>query len=417
MDINKEQLDAVMAELKRANDLREREEQRALSAQPSPIPVNPTVPAQAQDPDEKAMEERLRKAMQDNPRHGPPPSEFSLMRFFDAQITHDWSHAKYERKCLDMSRGRFDALSKTAIGWASGSAGGYWVDTEFLPKEFVDYYYAMLVCKQAGINILPCTGAPVNIPKITTGPTVYWLNQNATITEASPTPGTVQLVPHFAACRSQISKFMINASPGAAEQIVRQDMATALATSIDHVCMEGAATTAAVEPTGMINIASINTVSTGTHAAAITLAYLDDMILALDTDAVPRDPSWAFLMSPRTWHVVSNLMGATSAGNFLFAPSNMASTPIDQRIRGIRVFLTTNISVNVTVHVSGLNCASVILARMRDVYLAEWGGIELAATDTGGNAWAQNAIEVRATYACDVGVRNPNSICQLYTTS
>jgi hypothetical protein len=48
---------------------------------------------------------------------------------------------------------------------------------------------------------------------------------------------------------------------------------------------------------------------------------------------------------------------------------------------------------------------------MTDVILAEWGGVELAATDVGGNAWAQNAIEVRATYACDVGVRNANSIC------
>lgn len=416
MDISKEQLDAITAELKRSNDLREREEQARLAAKPAIIPVDATVPATAQSAEEKAAEEKIRKAINENPRHLPPRNEFSFMRFLMAQIDHDWSKAPYERMCMDSSRGRFDQLQKTAIGWASGSAGGYWVDSELLPQQFVDYYYANLVCKKAGITMLPCSGAPVNIPKITTGPTVYWLNQNATITEASATPGTLQLVPHFAACRSQLSKFMVNASPGAAETIIRQDMAAALATSIDHVCIEGAATTASVEPTGMINIGSINTVSTGTHAAAITMAYLDDMILALDTDNVPADGR-AFLMCPRTWHVVSALMGSTSAGNYLFSPGGLASVELDKRIRGIPVFTTTNISSNVSVHVSGLNCASVVLARMTDVYLAEWGGIELAATDTGGVAWAQNAIEVRATYACDVGVRNPNSICQLYTTS
>jgi HK97 family phage major capsid protein len=418
MDINNEKLDAMTVELKRSNDIREREEQARLAAKPPAIPVDATVPATPQGAEERAYEDKIRSAVNDNPRNFPPANEFSLLRFFMAQTSHDWTNAKYERMCMDHSKNRLGMHQKTAIGWASGSAGGYWVDSELLPKQFVEYYYANLVTKQAGITILPCSGAPVNIPKITGATTTYWMGQNHAIDEASPTPGTLSLVPHFCGCRARLSKFMVNASPGAAEAIIRQDMARSLACAVEHAIFEGVhgTTNANEEPTGWLNTGSINTVSTGTHGAAITMAYLDDMIVALDIDNVPQDGR-AFFMTPRTWHVVSALMGSVSAGNYLFSPGGLASVPRDQRIRGIPVFTTNNLSSNVTVHVCGTNLASVFLTRMPDAILAEWGGIDLAATDTGGLAWEQNAVEIRGVYACDVGLRNVNSCCQLYTSS
>jgi HK97 family phage major capsid protein len=407
-------LDDALGELKKVRELREREEQARLAAKPSPVSVDATVPATAADPDEKLYEERVREAQARSPAGLPPKDKFSFVRFFRAQMAHNPALAPYEMRCFAASQKKFDSLHEKAIGWASGSSGGYWIGSEFLPEEFVAHFRAALVCAKAGMRILPCTGAPVQIPMTTASGTVYWLAQNATITESSPTPGQLSLTPKFAANRVQLSKFLVNTSSGAAEQIVREDMSQALAVAIDAAVLEGSPTTASPCPTGIENTSSINNVDIGSNGGALTQALLDDMIYELDVDNVPQDGR-AFIMHPRTWHNITQFIKGSTANDFVYAPDGSYTQPNVQgapamRIRGIPVFLSTNVSIAETKG-TGTALANVYLARMTDVILAEWGGVELAATDVGGNAWAQNAVEIRATYACDVGVRNANSIC------
>jgi len=181
---------------------------------------SPMASATACDPMEKLFEQRIREAQSKSPSDLPPPDKFSIIRFLKAQIQRNPALAPYEYRCMQKTAEKFAGLSEKAIAWASGSAGGYWVGTEFLPEEFVNVYRSALVCRQAGMRILPCTGAPVLIPKATASGTVYWLAQNGAITESSPTPGQISLSPKFAAHRVQLSKFLVNTSAGAAEQIV-----------------------------------------------------------------------------------------------------------------------------------------------------------------------------------------------------
>jgi len=381
--------------------------------------VPPSLPGTACDPMEKLFEQRIREAQDKAPSDLPPPDKFSIIRFLKAQVQRNPALAPYEFRCMQKTAEKFAGLQEKAIAWASGSAGGYWVGTEFLPEEFIAVYRSAMVCRQAGMRILPCTGAPVLIPKATAGGTVYWLAQNGSITESSPTPGQLSLSPKFAAHRVQLSKFLVNTSAGAAEQIVREDMANALAAAVDKACIEGLPTTASPCPTGMANASSINNVDIGTNGGVITQALLDDMILELDLDNVPQDGR-AFIMHPRTWHNITQLIVASEANNFLYnpqsgIPGNIQMAPLKQ-IRGIPVYLSTNVSIAETKG-SGTALANLVLARMTDMMLAEWGGVELAATDTGGNAWAQNSIEIRATYSCDFGARNPNSICLIDDTT
>ena len=395
----------ALAEIKKIRELREREEQARLAAKPSLVRVDTTVPgavrASSLSPS-IAGAPWVAKKVDEN---GLPLDEFCFTRYFRG-LTSPRGVTGFEKEALE--------VSQRAISWASGSAGGYWVGAEFLPEEFIAQFRAALVCAKAGMRVLPCTSAPVQIPKVTASGTVYWVSQNGTITESSPTPGELSLTPKFAAHRVQLSKYLVSSSSGAAEQIVREDMAQALAVAVDAAVLEGAPTTASPCPVGMENTASINNVDIGTNGGALTQALLDDMIYELDLDNVPQDGR-AFIMHPRTWHAITQFIKGSTANDFVYTPAGSATAPNVQgaplmAIRGIPVFTSTNVSIAETKG-TGTNLANIYLARMTDVILAEWGGVELAATDVGGNAWAQNAIEVRATYACDVGVRNANSIC------
>lgn len=416
MDITKEQLDTLLSELKRANDVREREEQRMLATKPAIVSMDTSVPATAADPIEKRLDERIRECEARAPGGLPPVDQFSFVRFFRIQMgrINVEKEAPYEFRCLQATDRKFSEAHKKAIGWASGSSGGYWVGTEFLPQEFVDMYRAALVCKQAGMKVIPCTGAPVLIPKSTAAGTLYWVNQNADITASNATPGQVSFTPHFAAMRTQLSRFLVYSSAGAAEQIIREDLAATLSNGIDDACLEGLGSTASPGPDGMANLASINNVDIGTNGGALTADHLDDMLYELDVDNVPQDGR-AFFMHPRTWHGMCGWLKGTTARDFVISGEGSLYQGDAQHAplkmwRGVPIFLSTNLSIAETKG-SGSALANIILARATDQVLTEWGGIELAATDVGGNAWAQNAIEVRATYACDFNTRNPNSIC------
>ena len=59
----------------------------------------------------------------------------------------------------------------------------------------------------------------------------------------------------------------------------------------------------------------------------------------------------------------------------------------------------------------GTALAEFFLFKPDEVVLAEWGAINIKATDVGGEAWEKELVEFKATAYVDVGVRRPTGIC------
>ena len=340
------------------------------------------------------------------PRHDAvPEDEFSFVRFVNAQRFGTFEGAPFEKWARDQTVQKDTPLTTST----SSTYGGYLVGAEFLPQEFINYYEAAQITRQAGMRILPCTGTPVNIPKLTSGVTTYWVAENAEVTKTDAVPGQLQLTPHLATARTQISKTLFQTSRGAAETLLRQDIGMSLGRAIDLAVMEGSG--AAGEPTGMAETASINTVSAS--SGAITFAMLHDMELDLQTSNVRfAKPAW--LMHPRTWHAISEIVTGLSGGTSDFIFKGQPELGVQKSVLGYPVYLSTAIAIT-----NGTSAAeaNVFLADMDDIILAEWGGIDLAATDTGGDAWAEVAVEIRAVATLDVGVRNAGSVCLISDTT
>lgn len=389
---------------------------------PSKIRVNdavPTVPAEAADAEDAAIEKRIAEIKRSDPANGPRPDEFSFIRYIMAKTTGEWQHAKFERYAIDESR-RMHTNQK-ALSYGTGSAGGNLVDQVFLADEFVNLYRANLVTKQAGMTMIQAQQSPVIIPKITAGATTYWIAENATITASQQTFGQISMTPKFLVARTQISQFLASSSLGLAERVVREDLALSLANEIDETVLHGAGiTTATNEPTGLANTSSINTVDIGTEGGNITFSKLRDMEYAMLYDNVPPG-GWAWVMHPRTWNYICKMemvqySGQTSGGGFFFG--GQPEQAVSKSLFGYPVYLTTNVSIAATKGTLstanpaiGTALAHIFLVKWPDVILCEWGGISLAATDVGGDAWTKNMIEIKASYACDVDVRNANSVC------
>jgi len=333
------------------------------------------------------------RSSSDYDKRGLPKNEFSFVRFAEGCRSDKFNGLEAE----------VIAESK-ALAWASGSSGGYFVGAEFLPAEFIENYGAAQICRQAGMRILPATGSPIQIPKLTSGVTTYWVSQNDDITLSDITPGQLELTPKICAARSKISKTLFQTSAGSAESIIMSDMALALGRAVDSAVMEGSG--AAGEPTGMAETAGINTVSAS--SGAITIAMLRDMELDLQTSDV-RFAKPAFLMNPRTWHTISEI---EQDSKFIF--SAQPERAVMRSIFGYPVYLSTAVS---TTNGTAGNEANVFLVDMDDIILCEWSGIELDATDIGDDAWKSYAVQFRGIVSLDVGVRNATSICLISDTT
>jgi HK97 family phage major capsid protein/HK97 family phage prohead protease len=348
-----------------------------------------------------------------NPNELPPEDEFSFIRCAIAQINRDWSLAPYEKYAIEQGSKKLNELAtnEKAIAWASGSAGGYWVPEEFLPEQFYMDFVANLVARKAGIFILPCRSAPVLIPRVSAGGTAYWVAQNANLTESAPTPNQLSMQPKWCTARVQISQFLAQTSAGAAERIVRQEIARRIALAVDDAVLEGTGTSG--KPIGLAATSSINTVAIGADGGTFTPAHAFSMLYALEYDNVPMDGvSWIF--HPRTWNTFRQSTVGSDTYNYLLWQNQTGSIANATRyeLLGYPVYTTTQMTINGTKG-SGTNLARILLANWKECILAEWGGLEVKATDVGGLAWQQNAIEFKGTYCCDVAVRDANAVCLL----
>jgi hypothetical protein len=52
----------------------------------------------------------------------------------------------------------------------------------------------------------------------------------------------------------------------------------------------------------------------------------------------------------------------------------------------------------------------VYFGNFADLLIGVWGNLEILATNVGGNAWVQNAMEIRMIMNVDVTVRNLESV-------
>lgn len=284
-----------------------------------------------------------------------------------------------------------------------GAGGGYLVPQEYLAAEFIDLLRAELVVVRAGARVLGgLTGKPAKIMSQVGTSTPYWVGENATITQSNPTFAEQSMSPKIMAMRAQISNLEMLLSNPDVENLVRQDFAAVSALEIDRVALRGAGT---LEPVGLVNTPSIPTIAMGTDGAAMTIESFIDFEGTLE-DANALRGSLSFIFGPK----VKRLLKKTRIPQFSGDTGGMYLLPpvmTDQMVRdllGYNYFTSTAIPTNLTKG-AGTNLSEVYFGNFNDLIIGMWGGVEILATNIGGNAWAQNAVEIRLVQNLDIHVR------------
>lgn len=206
---------------------------------------------------------------------------FSIGRAIRAAATGDWSDADVEHR---------------ALSEGIAAAGGFMVP-EVLTGVFIDLVRAKTRVLEAGATTVPLSSDEHSIPRLATGGTAAWRNENTAVFESEGTFERVTFRPKTLA-RTTLLSFELaeDMLPGAAERI-DGEIAGSLALELDRVALRGSGTSP--EPRGVRNQTGVE-VQTTLGANGATPTNYDFLVKAVT--GVKRDnfsPN-AVLYSTRT---------------------------------------------------------------------------------------------------------------------
>lgn len=352
----------------------------------------------------KTMEEMIAKRKwQDLPGVNEGKEQFSLFKTVNAIISNDWSNAGYEEEVVKQTR-------KKALATSTDGSGGFLVPTQAI-QDMIELLRAQTVVREIGATVLDgLTGIPVELPKQTGGSTTFWIGENTAITPSDLTFGQLAMNPHTVAALVKLSNRLVRMSNPAAEQIVRNDIATELALRADLAALRGTGIDG--EPLGIANTPNLATIdfnATTSSAGYVTnpgYEQLYDMEYQLAQANALRG-NLGFLFHPTLRRAIAKIRvdqgGGAQDGQFL---SNPVTDPQLESYLGYPFRRTTQIPNNLG---GSSNQTEVYFGNWSDMIIAMWGGMEILASQETSDAFAKNQTWVRILMDMDIGIRHIES--------
>ncbi len=274
---------------------------------------------------------------------------------------------------------RRDLLAGTATD------GAELVATDLLAGSFIDVLRNALVVMSMGAMPLRDLVGDVAIPRKTSGAAGGWLDgENVNAAESDPQFDQVTLTPRTCGAFTEISRQLRLQSSLDVEALVRADLMTALAETIDLAALYG--TGANGQPTGISNQAGINT---PTAFAAVNPTYPE--VVAMETPVATANA----LMNRLGYVLRADMRGAlktaekaTNTAVFIWEPGNT--------LNGYPTGVTSQVTAG-----------DLFFGNWADLFVALWAGLDLLVDPYTGSAAGRTRLV--AHQSVDVAVRHPES--------
>lgn len=292
-----------------------------------------------------------------------------------------------ERRTGRKAGGVFIPLSVLEKRVNTTATAGQIVPTDHRADLFIEPFRNKLLARQLGARVLTGLTGNVDIPGYGSGVSSGWVAENGALTPSGMTFGSKTLTPKHVGSLAEMSRQLIQQSSPGIEQLLRDDMAFALAQAIDGAMILGGG---ANEPTGILSTAGIQTASLATLSWAGILAMLEKIELV-------NGSAGAWLTSPQVaTKLRGTLKSATAGAAYLSEGGRMAD-------------LTVNSTKQVPLKTGTPNKGRLILGDFSQVMLGIWSELDILVNPFDSVAYARGGVLVRAMATCDIAVRHPEA--------
>jgi HK97 family phage major capsid protein len=289
-----------------------------------------------------------------------------------------------ERRTGRKAGGVFIPLSALEKRVNTTVTAGQIVPTDHRADLFIEPFRNKLLARQLGARVITGLHGDVSIPAYLSGVSSGWVAENESLTPSGMTFGNKTLTPKHVGSMAEMSRQLIQQSSPGIEQLLRDDMAFALAQAIDSALIKGGGPK---EPTGILATPGIQ------HADLDTLNYAG-ILAMLELSEMQNSDAGTWLTSPQVMAKLRGTLKSASAGAaYLSEGGRLADLPI---------FSTKQVPLNGA-------AGQLILGDFSQVILGIWSELDILVNPYDSVAYARGGVLVRAMATCDIAIRHPES--------
>ena len=238
-------------------------------------------------------------------------------------------------------------------------SGGNLVGTKQV--GFLDVLQAESKLMQMGATLLTDLTENADLGTGTGAPSSFWVDENASGTEADFTFGKAQMKPKSCIAYADISRKLLRTSAPDMEALVLRNLVASITAGLERAAIAG---TGGNQPLGLLNnLIGMGAVAIGTNGGAWQWQHAVDLEFAVAGPTGARTEGLAFLSNPIIRRNARKNSG--SDADVWGRMSDIAPT-----------FVSTHVPSNLTKG-SGAGLSAVIYGRWADLLIAMFGGIEI----------------------------------------
>lgn len=251
---------------------------------------------------------------------------YSLINAVRASITGNWKSAGFER---EISVALADKMGKDARGFyvnyevlaqlgraaqsTGAGMGGELVATDLWSSQFIDLLRPNSIAAGLGVRFATGLVGNVDIPKMTSGASFYWIDEDEDGTESNVGLGIIKMSPKTIAGAVPITRRLMQQSTPDIDLLVRDEMLRGIGLGIDKAVFLG--TGLNNQPLGIKN-------QTGVHAIQIPAGGWDwKTIVAFETAVAESNAlaaNMAYAMRPSLRGILKTTEKAAGTAKYLW---------------------------------------------------------------------------------------------------
>ena len=275
-----------------------------------------------------------------------------------------------------------DVLRQWAKRDINTSDDGGLVAEDFRGGDFVDVLRNASSVMAAGATMLTGLSGNVAIPKKSAASAGGWISsEGGASSESEPTFGQITMTPRTVGAFTDITRLMMMQSSLDIENLIRNDLSTALALAIDLGALAGSGTSG--QPTGIKNTSGINA-PTAFAGAVPTFAE----VVAMET-AVAEDNALlgnlAYILPASMYGALKTTVKDAGSGQFVVAP--------DGSMNGYNAIVSNQVT-------SG----DLYFGNFADCLIGMYGGLDITVDPY--TASSSGTVRIVALQTADVAVRH-----------
>lgn len=290
-------------------------------------------------------------------------------------------------------------LRSTGQNYTTAADGGNLIET--MAPRYLESLKQKLVLTKLGATFL--SDLVGTVPLISSGDiTAAWAGEGATgnVTKAAYAKAT--MTPHRNYTRVAITKDLLRQTSFDVEADLIDKMTTAHAVLLETAAIAG--TGSSNQPTGILNTDGIGDVAMGTNGGAITWAKVVELETKVNAENANRG-NLAYLSNAKVNGALKTVEKAAGSGRFIME-ENAGS-----RLNGYPFEWSNLVPSNLTKGTAATKCSALIFGNFKDLYIGQWGGVDLVINPFSKDAEAEILITMNVWN--DVKVTEPKSFAAI----